>query len=1048
MKASKTIFYESLLFQKKIKSLNKNEKILNQRKILSSISNKKKLLNKTENFSYFQKSGNNTPYKSKTSRIDSVSHKMNNNSKFLPQIFPYSQKKLKDKGISTKSHINGSVNYLNLSKNLVIKEEVKYKNNGNIKTNSYKNSINKKTKNNLSFTSRNYRNKFINKKNLYNSISVKILNPEINNSSSNIQKINKLNLIDLQMKKLMDKKDIKNNNVSNNTINNKILQVIPNIILKIKSLKGYINNNFNVEEIYKNLTSKFEFYSLNPKKRTSDILEENKNNKINNNDIYLSIKYIFFENIINNLNRKVKFIDIQSEKEFNQDVLRIIDKEITNSFFKNNIIKDKFSKDFTTYGYEFNPEMILKNKNDILLKDIKENNKNENIKKIQNYNKNKLNKSNIYEKYNNNKKEILKQIILNSKLNNTKVKNFDSIKSEHNNRHNISSIYNKKDDFSQTDRRYLNSLDQSKIDKLILEEFRKILNSQKMDYNILKPSKKIMNRNNFEIKTFFRRSRRLYTINRKLVKLNTSNKKRKNKKFIYTQIYKTLNNTYIEKVLFNQNIGSLSSLSKKYLLSLFFNNSPENENNNSNTNNKSSKLSSSKEIENQSNKEETDLNLNIKPKNSTILNKEETSGKNDSKNNSLKNQNSQKTNQKKKLSQYEIDKIEYEKNKVILENLKLKIEEINEINNKIKEEKNKIKLRTSIFNYNNKYVRKPIIQRESQFMKKLKEEKYRNIIRKLTTQRKVDKSEYNQLKLDLNINNSSEEEEEENEGIDKEDEINGIYNEKSSKSNLSINNDELCENEINFFGVDIKIKQNQREKELYEKFMKLKNMKYLKDLKQRKITDMFKKELKEGIFNEQANEMRNRINKKLFTKRRQGKKKTKRYFKFNRKKYIQSLDEEYHSDDSIQKNNYFLNIDMESKKEIEKRKEEILLNFKNDIIYKIKKAELTFNELSLYDELEKKLKNFENNLSNKNYIELLNKYFNNLYKQLEISEGRKMKEYRINHFMNNLIDDMDFLLEKKKLQENDLFHVLNYKEFNHINKLSNKLSDVNNKVQK
>ena len=48
--------------------------------------------------------------------------------------------------------------------------------------------------------------------------------------------------------------------------------------------------------------------------------------------------------------------------------------------------------------------------------------------------------------------------------------------------------------------------------------------------------------------------------------------------------------------------------------------------------------------------------------------------------------------------------------------------------------------------------------------------------------------------------------------------------------------------------------------------------------------------------------------------------------------------------------------------------------------------------------------------------------------------------------MNNLIDDMDFLLEKKKLQENDLFHVLNYKEFNHINKLSNKLSDVNNKV--
>ena len=53
---------------------------------------------------------------------------------------------------------------------------------------------------------------------------------------------------------------------------------------------------------------------------------------------------------------------------------------------------------------------------------------------------------------------------------------------------------------------------------------------------------------------------------------------------------------------------------------------------------------------------------------------------------------------------------------------------------------------------------------ENHFMKKLKEEKYRNIIKKLMTQRKVDKIEYNLLKLDLNIIDSSDDlDKEENE---------------------------------------------------------------------------------------------------------------------------------------------------------------------------------------------------------------------------------------------------------------------------------------------
>ena len=74
----------------------------------------------------------------------------------------------------------------------------------------------------------------------------------------------------------------------------------------------------------------------------------------------------------------------------------------------------------------------------------------------------------------------------------------------------------------------------------------------------------------------------------------------------------------------------------------------------------------------------------------------------------------------------------------------------------------------------------------------------------------------------------------------------------------------------------------------------------------------------------------------------------------------------------------------------------------------------------------------ENNLNNEKYIKLLQNYFHNLEKQLKLSQQRKLKELKINKFMNNLIDDMDFLIVKKKEQETNRCHKLNYKDFNII----------------
>ena len=98
---------------------------------------------------------------------------------------------------------------------------------------------------------------------------------------------------------------------------------------------------------------------------------------------------------------------------------------------------------------------------------------------------------------------------------------------------------------------------------------------------------------------------------------------------------------------------------------------------------------------------------------------------------------------------------------------------------------------------------------------------------------------------------------------------------------------------------------------------------------------------------------------------------------------------------------------------------------------------MTYNELTVYEELVKRLKSYENNLSCKAYVKLLKKYFYNLDKQLGISEQRKKKEHRINYFLNTLIDDMDFLSLKKKKQEKVFCHVLDYNDINNIHELSN-----------
>ena len=1123
MKNPNTTFYESLLFKKKLKSLNKNEKILNRRKIQSSNNNiyKQEFFNNTQNLFYTKKIS--LPINNKTSRLNSISdikHKFSKNVNILPGISKKENKEIntiKNKCSSSKTFIKHSLNYLNLSDNLNITEK---KNNdkknkySNINEDKFmKNANNKILKQNLSFNSRNYKkNNFLyhnkesyNNYNYNNSVSIKILNPEIENNS-NIKR-NKLSQQDFQLRKLLKTKANKNNNKVKDNINNnnsKLNNKIANILLKIYSLYQLNHNDTNSESLYTtflNQINKNYFDISNNSKK----IEQNKVNNFSEN--FPVIKYIFFDNIINNLKRKINLIDISSEKELNQNILRIIDEEIYNSTFNNNLIRNQINrlKDFKTYGYEFNPEEMLKKKNGWLIKNRTERNPIFNPTKLKIENKYEINLSqkktpkNSSEQNNlSNNNNYLNQLIMNKNPIKKGIKNFENTMRNNEKEFNKNKLLlnnkiqiTKKDNFSQTDKYNhiifqqpikKEPLEQSEINKLILNEFRSILNSNKLNYSIIKKDEeKIKNGQKNEIKKvnlnykvinlkFIRNNRRLYTINRKIVRpTNNIYYFNNNKRLIHTKISKTLNNKIINNKYISfdkEKRDQLSYISQNYILNLFYENEYENKNNSKNNkfiiNYPYKKIR--KEIINNNSKNEKSISFNITPiksKNSVNILKESDSYlpknkykfrkkknfyklnrtksvinyKKDEMSDDLLNIKKEKfkkidlrnKNKKKNTTKYELDKLLYIKNKMNFENLKIKLDEIEE---KIKMQKLKRRLKTSILNMD---YNKNVLPIENLFIKKLKEEKYRNVIKKLTTQRKVDKNEYNQLKLDLNIMDSSDDDLDYENAHDNNFDFFEKY--KKNNSNPSEEENDLYENEINFFGADITIKQSKKEKDLYDKYIKLKRLKLLKDIKQNKTRNIFIKELKEGMLNE--NEENNKINKKFVRKRQNIRRKSKIYFKYLKKKFVKSLDDEYDSDNTIsQEFDYFVGVDDNSIRQIERRKEEVLLKFKNDILYKISKRELTFNELTLYDELVRKLKDFENNLTNEKYIKLLQSYFHNLDKQIKLSEQRKMKEQRINKYMNNLIDDMDILSYKKKKQETTLCHVLNYKDFNHINVLN------------
>ena len=156
-------------------------------------------------------------------------------------------------------------------------------------------------------------------------------------------------LKDLDIEKLMKKSKmidfnkVKDNQDNENNIQRaKVYDLMPALLIYMKQKE----NNKERSIIKKNNNIR-----LNLKKKKRNII--NKSN--------YSVKYNFLDNVIDNIDHIVNFVDIDNREEIKQNV--VID---YNSF------PNSKSEDFKTYGFEFDPGIITKNYQDEKQKLIKQ----------------------------------------------------------------------------------------------------------------------------------------------------------------------------------------------------------------------------------------------------------------------------------------------------------------------------------------------------------------------------------------------------------------------------------------------------------------------------------------------------------------------------------------------------------------------------------------------------------------------------------------------------------------------------------------------------
>ena len=333
----KTIKISFNRYHKYIKNIDNLNNKINKRPISLYIN--KRINNNREEISknYSSMSRNKLFYNNNSSLKERSIFSSNNNSRHKLNLLnigdinsPINKKSKIFNGFDNNSFLNGIDNGNN-------------KKNGNI-------SLNDKLKNSKFFNKTKYinglKNKII-KRNKSPSLSTYNISLKSNKDDLIYNAINEIimkQIINYNISKITKNQESKNI-FQNNQINEKFQIKKAQFFDLLPIVLNHIRHKKTIDDLYREYN-----------KYLSNLSESSINNNLDKNHKMKNpiIKYLFLEKIINNLKHLVKFINIQSKEEIEQNVIKIIGDEY--SKIKEDKVYINNNKDFLTYGYEYIPK--------------------------------------------------------------------------------------------------------------------------------------------------------------------------------------------------------------------------------------------------------------------------------------------------------------------------------------------------------------------------------------------------------------------------------------------------------------------------------------------------------------------------------------------------------------------------------------------------------------------------------------------------------------------------------------------------------------------
>ena len=195
--------------------------------------------------------------------------------------------------------------------------------------------------------------------------------------------------------------------------------------------------------------------------------------------------------------------------------------------------------------------------------------------------------------------------------------------------------------------------------------------------------------------------------------------------------------------------------------------------------------------------------------------------------------------------------------------------------------------------------------------------------------------------------------------------------------------------------------------------------------------------------------LKNNITKLIAKLKIEQKKKKRKTKQINRQNLSKLLDINYNQDDLVKLANdgvtpvfsqskrlRFFDTKLMTRKDVEKRKMQLLLKFKNDIDYRAMKGEVDETELNMFTKLEEKIDKLMDLININEYVAKMEDYIGEFQEEINLRKKSRKDEKRINGFIEKLKEDIDYKINRKDFLVNRYGKVFNFNYINHINDLN------------